>query len=104
MSIQSLSLAAKAASIELAAAKTDLKNNALAQIAASLLVRKSEIITANQNDLTKAENENIALPLLKRLKFDEAKIAVVCAGIESLIALDDPVGKTISAMELGNWH
>ncbi|MHC4196070.1 MAG: glutamate-5-semialdehyde dehydrogenase [Planctomycetota bacterium] len=98
--MQSLTLAAKAASIELAAAKTELKNNALAQIAASLLARKSEIITANQNDLTKAKNENIAPPLLKRLKFDDSKIAAVCAGIESLIALDDPVGKTISAMEL----
>jgi glutamate-5-semialdehyde dehydrogenase len=38
--------------------------------------------------------------LLKRLKFDEGKIADVCAGIESLIKLDDPVGKTLSATEL----
>jgi glutamate-5-semialdehyde dehydrogenase len=100
MTIQSLSLAAKAASIELAAAKTALKNNALTQIAASLLARKAEIIAANQKDIANAKNENIAAPLLKRLKFDESKIAAVCAGIESLIALDDPVGKTLSAMEL----
>jgi glutamate-5-semialdehyde dehydrogenase len=38
--------------------------------------------------------------LLKRLKFDENKIADVCAGIESLIKLEDPVGKTISGTEL----
>jgi glutamate-5-semialdehyde dehydrogenase len=100
MTIQSLTLAAKAASIELAVAKTKLKNTALAQIAGALPARKAEIIAANQNDLAKAKQENITAPLLKRLKFDESKIAAVCAGIESLIAIDDPVGKTISAMEL----
>jgi glutamate-5-semialdehyde dehydrogenase len=38
--------------------------------------------------------------LLKRLKFDEGKIADCIAGIESLIKLDDPVGRTLSATEL----
>jgi glutamate-5-semialdehyde dehydrogenase len=42
----------------------------------------------------------LAGPLLKRLKFDENKIADVCAGIDSLIKIDDPVGKTITATEL----
>ncbi|MCK5173613.1 MAG: glutamate-5-semialdehyde dehydrogenase, partial [Planctomycetes bacterium] len=37
---------------------------------------------------------------LKRLKFDTAKIEDVCAGLESLIKLDDPVGQTLSATEL----
>ncbi|MBN2271199.1 MAG: glutamate-5-semialdehyde dehydrogenase, partial [Sedimentisphaerales bacterium] len=41
-----------------------------------------------------------AAPLLKRLKFDEAKLSDVCEGIESLIRLPDPVGQVISATEL----
>ena len=37
---------------------------------------------------------------MKRLKFDRVKLAEVCDGIESLIKLEDPVGKTLSAKEL----
>jgi len=91
---------AKTAAILLSAVKTDVKNAALAQIAEALKNRKDEIIAANQKDLRIAEKNKLAKPLLKRLKFDENKIADVCAGIESLIKLDDPVGKTLSATEL----
>ena len=57
-------------------------------------------VSANEQDLVAAEQDNLAAPLLKRLKFDEGKIAQVVAGIESLIGLDDPVGKTLSGTEL----
>jgi glutamate-5-semialdehyde dehydrogenase len=97
---------AKSASILLGAAKTDIKNAALAQIAEALKRKSAEIIAANQKDLRLAEKNlpavagKLASPLLKRLKFDEGKITDVCAGIESLIKLDDPVGQTLTATEL----
>ena len=91
---------AKSASIQLAAVKTDVKNNALAEIAKALKERRSEIISANKKDLAAAEKNNLAAPLLKRLTFDESKIAETIAGIDSLIKLDDPVGRTLSATEL----
>jgi len=100
MSISEKAQKAKATSILLAAVKTDVKNAALAQIAGELKKRSSEIISANKKDLAAAEAGNLAAPLLKRLKFDEGKIAEVCAGIESLIKLDDPVGKTLATTEL----
>ncbi|MHC4644953.1 MAG: glutamate-5-semialdehyde dehydrogenase [Planctomycetota bacterium] len=100
MSIAETAAAAKAASIRLAAVKTQLKNAALADIAKALEGARDEIIAANKTDLLNAEKNSLAAPLLKRLKFDEAKIADVVAGIESLTKLDDPVGKTISATEL----
>ena len=100
MSISEKTKKAKAAAILLGAAKTDIKNAALAQIAETLKSRNAEIITANQKDMRIAEKNKLASPLLKRLKFDEGKIADVCAGIESLIKLDDPVGKTLVATEL----
>jgi glutamate-5-semialdehyde dehydrogenase len=100
MSVTEIAIAAKRASIQLAAVKTDTKNTALAEIAKALKRHIAEIISANKKDLTIAEKNNLAAPLLKRLKFDEGKIAEVCAGIESLINLDDPVGKTLSATEL----
>jgi glutamate-5-semialdehyde dehydrogenase len=100
MNITGKAKKAKAAAILLGAVKTDIKNSALAKIAEALKNRSAEIIAANQKDLRIAEKNKLAAPLLKRLKFDEGKIADVCAGIESLIKLDDPVGKTISATEL----
>ena len=100
MSIAGKAKKAKSASILLGAAKTDIKNSALARIAEALKSRSAEIIATNQKDLRIAEKNKLANPLLKRLKFDESKIDDVCAGIESLIKLDDPVGKTLSATEL----
>ena len=100
MSISEIAAAAKRASIQLAAVKTDIKNNALAEIAKVLKQNTDKIISANKKDLAAAEKSKLAAPLLKRLKFDENKIADVVAGIESLIKLDDPVGKTLSATEL----
>ena len=100
MSISEIAAVAKSASIRLAAADTDTKNNALARIAGAIKQKTDGIVAANQQDLSAAENDNLAAPLLKRLKFDEGKITQVIAGVESLIELDDPVGKTLTATEL----
>ncbi len=100
MSISETAAAAKAASIRLAAVGADQKNAALAEIAAVLSAAAHQIIAANKQDLATAEKDNLAVPLLKRLKFDKEKLSAVCAGIESLIKLSDPVGQVISATEL----
>jgi glutamate-5-semialdehyde dehydrogenase len=100
MSISEIASAAKSASIRLAAVDTDTKNDALAQIAGAIRQNTERIVAANEQDLAAAERDNLAAPLLKRLKFDEGKIAQVIAGIESLIELDEPVGKMLSGVEL----
>jgi glutamate-5-semialdehyde dehydrogenase len=93
-------LAAKTASIQLAAAKGHTKNAALAQIARALKAGADRIVAANEKDLTKAQQANLATPMLKRLSFGQSKIDDVCTGIDSLIQLDDPVGNTITATQL----
>jgi len=100
MDIAETAQTAKVASIRLAAAGTDVKNAALAEIAKSLKQNSEKIVSANKKDLAEAEKNKLSAPLLKRLKFDENKIAEAIAGIDTLIKLDDPVGKTISATEL----
>jgi len=100
MKINEIAAAAKSASLRLAAVNTSTKNDALAEIAKALNQRSAEIIAANQQDLAEAEKNNLASPLLKRLKFDQSKIAQTITGIESLIKLDDPAGKTLAATEL----
>jgi glutamate-5-semialdehyde dehydrogenase len=100
MDISETARTAKSASISLAVVNTDMKNAALAEIAGALTRQSGRIVRANEEDLVEAEKDNLAAPLLKRLKFDENKISDVCAGIESLIKLDDPAGRTITATEL----
>ena len=100
MRIKEIASAAKKASIKLAAAGTELKDRALKEIAVNLENHKGRIIAANKEDLKRSENENLALPLLKRLKFDESKINDVIDGINSLLKLPDPVGQTLEATEM----
>lgn len=100
MDIKDNAKQAKNASIALAAIGNDAKNKALGAVAGLLNAKKAEIITANQADLEKAKAENLAAPLLKRLKFQEDKINEAVDGINSLISLADPVGVTLNALEL----
>ena len=100
MNISQIAQKAKSASILLAAVGADAKNAALSCIAAALKSRSAEIVAANKADLAAAEKNKVSAPLLKRLKFDGAKINEVCDGIESLIKLDDPIGKTLTATEI----
>jgi len=100
MSITEISKNAKAASILMAPLSSDVKNTALATIADALKANSAKIIAENELDLADAKKDNTATPLVKRLKFDQSKIADVCAGVESLIKLEEPVGKTLEAREL----
>ena len=82
---------AKQASIHLAATTTATKNRAIAEIARMLEQHAADIEAANQSDLNRSQKENLASPLLKRLKFDGGKIIEACKGLSSLIDLPDPV-------------
>jgi glutamate-5-semialdehyde dehydrogenase len=100
MDIRTAAKAAKKAAIHLAAIEIVLKNKALQAIAEALRTNKEKILEANERDLAFSRKNNLAEPLLKRLKFDEKKLVETISGIESLIALPDPVGVTLSAREL----
>ncbi len=88
------------AAIRLAAINGGLKNRAIMEIAQALQKNTAEIVEANRLDLERSESENLAPQLLKRLRFDEAKIDEARRGLESLAGLEDPVGKTLRAVEL----
>lgn len=100
MNIVEAAKLAREASIQLAAIDGNQKNKALKAIAKALDTRKSEIEKANAVDIQNSQNEQVAMPILKRLKFDENKIKDVIEGIESLCSLEDPVGKVQLKTEL----
>ena len=100
MEIKQTALQAKQAAIQLAAVGSAQKNEALVEISRALTHRAADIISANRADLMRSEKEKLSAPLLKRLRFDEDKIKEARDGLASLIKLADPVGVTLSAMEL----
>ncbi len=84
----------------MAATPVEVRNDALARIREALLANQEDIFAANAADLAAAEEAGVAAPVVKRLRFDDHKLADVCAGITDLIGLPDPVGKTLLAREL----
>ncbi len=100
MTIAETASTAKAASIRLAGVNAEQKNAALGLIAEALGRSADQIVSANEKDLAAAEKTDLPAPLQKRLKFDQAKLTAVREGIESLIKLDDPVGRVLAATEL----
>jgi len=100
MELRQTAARAKKAAIRLAAVSGEIKNMALDCIARALEEGAADITAANQADIEEAAAERLAAPLLKRLRFDQVKIREACAGLRSLMGLDDPVGATLSATEL----
>ena len=84
---------AREASYNMAVLTREQKDTALKAIADALNAEKDRIIAANAEDLANAEAADLEKPLIKRLKFADAKIADVTDGILSLMTLEDPVGK-----------
>ncbi|MBR1907060.1 MAG: glutamate-5-semialdehyde dehydrogenase [Clostridiales bacterium] len=84
---------AREASYSMALLTREQKDRALTAIADALNAGKDKIFEANAEDLRNAEDANLEKPLIKRLKFADAKLADVTDGILSLKTLEDPVGK-----------
>jgi glutamate-5-semialdehyde dehydrogenase len=91
---------AKAESRRLAAQPTPVKDSALAAMAEALDASRAVILDANAKDVENARVEGLGKVMLKRLLVDDAKIDSMIAGIRSVIALKDPVGDTMSSMDL----
>ena len=86
-------LAAKNASRVLSIAGTAKKNAALEAIASALEARQSEILTANQEDMTAAKAAGMRPSLQDRLALDAGRIAGIVDGVRQVAALPDPIGE-----------
>ena len=84
----------------LAASSNEMRNSALRAIAEALAANKEKIFAANAEDCRAAEDAGIAPAVMKRLAFNESKLADVCKGIDQLISLPDPIGKSLLKSEL----
>ena len=84
----------------LAASSNEQRNHALRIAAEKLKNNAAAIFAENAKDLAAAEEAGIAPAVMKRLKFNEGKLADVLAGIEQLTGLPDPLGKVSLARQL----
>jgi len=99
-SMKEIAAKMKMAAPLLAVSDNEQRNNALKAVKEALLLNKEVIFEANHKDMEAAKVNNIAPAVMKRLKFDEGKLADVCGGIDQLISLEDPLGKLSLAREL----
>lgn len=100
MNIYESAQKAREASITLQAIDGGAKSIALQHIQRALKTNKEAIFAANERDLKESEAQNVAMPILKRLRFDDDKLRDVLDGIESLIHMEEPVGKVQMQTEL----
>jgi len=95
---------AKVAAIELAALDTVTKNAALKAMAEALDKGRQKIIAANNVDMDAAEelkaSGELTDALVKRLKVTDDKISGMIDGINDIVKIKDPVGDTMSTLEL----
>ena len=95
---------AKNASLKVAELDTNIKNQALKNIAQMLEEHKSEIFEANALDLKEAQNlveiGEISQSAYKRLKLDENKMRDMIQGVKDIANLEDPIGKVLLKRQL----
>ncbi len=91
---------AKKASIRLSALDTSVKNKALKAMASALDKNRESILKANAEDCETASEEGTSGTMLKRLSLTDDKISSMIDGINDVISLNDPVGETMSTLEL----
>ncbi len=83
---------ARAAARVLALAPPEQKDRALAAMAASIRAHTGRILAANAEDLAAAKAAGVAASFIDRLMLNDARIEGMAAGIETVAALNDPVG------------
>ena len=94
--------AAKEASRRLAYLSTDIKNNALRNIAEDLRGKTKEIIAANKLDLKQASANGINETMQDRLLLNEARLEGMAKDVLVVAGLPDPVGEVFDMRTMPN--
>lgn len=100
--LQDIGKKAKTASKQLSVASSEVKNKALEAMAQALTQNAETIIDENKKDLTAGKENGLSDAMLDRLMLDNDRILKIASAIREIIALDDPVGKTISGTKRPN--
>ena len=97
-----LGQAARDAATVLAAFSGEQRDAALAAAAARLRTNADRIIEANARDMKAARERGLSGAMLDRLMLDDDRVEAMAAGIETIIGLDDPLGRVLEEWERPN--
>ncbi len=97
--ISDLVVTARAAQSVLAQSSHEARASALQHAATLIRAHADEIMAHNRTDLDRAEKARMASSFVDRLALNESRIEAMAAGLEDILALDDPLGR-----ELARWQ
>ena len=102
--VASKAMVARRASLRLANITTKTKNTALMNIASAISKNKEGLLRANAKDVQAAERllktGKLSKAFVQRLKLSDHKLRNLVEMVRSVARLEDPVGRTLYAMEL----
>ncbi len=93
--IADLADTARKAARTLVTATHEERKSALLAIADALLVRQSEIIAANAEDMERGKSSGLNSQLLDRLMLNESRIQGIAGGARKVAALPNPLGNVL---------
>ena len=94
--------AARAAATQLAQTPAGVKRTVLETAARELRAARTAVLRANAEDVAEAKARGLSNAMLDRLALDDKRLDATAAGLETVAALEDPVGQVIAAWERPN--
>ncbi len=100
--MEAIGRAARSAAAGLAKSTGEQRNAALASAAAAIRGSAADIEGANTLDMQTARSRGLSAAMQDRLMLDAERIEAMASGIESIVALPDPIGRVLAAWERPN--
>jgi glutamate-5-semialdehyde dehydrogenase len=86
---------AKSASLAVALASAQVKNDALLAAAELLMEKSEEVLRANAADVAQAEAAGTSSTVIDRLRLSEKRVSAMANGLRQVASLPDPVGEVV---------
>ena len=97
-----LGRAARAAAAVLAQTPAEVKRQVLETAAAELRSARATVLAANAEDVAEAKARDASGAIVDRLALDDKRLEATAAGLETVAALDDPVGQVVAEWQRPN--
>jgi len=97
-----LGRAARAAAAVLAQTPSAVKRRVLEAAATELRAARAIVLRANAEDVAEAKAHNLSSAMLDRLALDDERLEATAAGLETVAALEDPVGQVTAEWQRPN--
>lgn len=94
--MRDLGVRARAAAKSVRDASSDARTRALAAMAPALRAAKPQILAANAHDVARAREAHQSEAFIDRLLLDEARIEDIATSVETIAAIEDPVGAVMA--------